>query len=106
MKPKAKNKGGRPRIEIDMKMLANMVRIQCTAVECATVLGICEDTIDARLKEETGAGFPEFHKKHSEEGKMSLRRAQFQAAVEDRQPTMLVWLGSVEMSSIPPYRRS
>lgn len=86
-------KGGRPRKEIDFQMLANMCRIQMTAEECATVLDITPDTIDARLKEETGAGFSDFYKRHIEEGKMSLRRAQFKAAVEEMQPTMLVWLG-------------
>jgi hypothetical protein len=57
--------GGRPRIEIDMELLANMVGIQCTATECAGVLNVSEDTLDRRLKEETGEGFAEFYKKHS-----------------------------------------
>ncbi len=85
--------GGRPRVEIDMEMLASMVGIQCTAEECARILGLSSDTIDRRLKQITGKGFAEFYKKHSDEGKMSLRRAQFKAATEDRNPTMLIWLG-------------
>ena len=48
--------GGRPRIEIDMELLVNMVGIQCTATECAGVLNVSEDTLDRRLKEETGEG--------------------------------------------------
>ena len=85
--------GGRPRIEIDMELLANMVGIQCTAAECAGVLNVSEDTLDRRLKEETGEGFAEFYKKHSVDGKVSLRRAQFKAATEQLNPTMLIWLG-------------
>ncbi len=84
--------GGRPRVEIDMEMLTNMVRIQCTAEECARILGISSDTIDRRLKEATGAGFAEFYKKHSDEGKMSLRRAQYQTAMGGN-PTMQIFLG-------------
>jgi hypothetical protein len=90
---KGDSQGGRPRIEIDMELLANMVGIQCTATECAGVLNVSEDTLDRRLKEETGEGFAEFFKKHSVGGKVSLRRAQFKAATEDRQPQMLVVLG-------------
>ena len=86
-------KGGRPRVELDMTKLTNMVRIQCTREECVKVLGVSESTIDRRVKEATGQGFEAFHEKHSQEGKMSLRRAQFKAATEDRQPTMLVWMG-------------
>jgi hypothetical protein len=41
--------GGRPRVEINMELLANMVGIQCPRVECASVLGVSESTIDRRL---------------------------------------------------------
>ncbi len=74
-------KGGRPRKEIDMELLTKLCQIQCTAVECADMLGVTDDTLDARLHEETGAGFSEFYKTHSSEGKVSLRRAQFKAAL-------------------------
>ncbi len=93
MKRGDKSKGGRPRAEFSMKTLANMVRIQCTRAECASVIGVSEDTIDRRVKEATGEGFAAFFKKHSDGGKRSLRRAQFKAATVDRNPTMLIWLG-------------
>jgi AraC-like DNA-binding protein len=88
-----KPKMGRPRVGIEMETLVNLVRIQCTISECANVLNTSEDTIQRRLKEETGETFAAFFKRHQDEGKASLRRAQFKAATEDRQPTMLVWLG-------------
>lgn len=84
--------GGRPRVEIDIDQLRNMVRIQCTAEECAGVFECSVDTIDRRLKEEGYAGFADFLKRYSGEGKASLRRAQWKAAQEGN-PTMLVWLG-------------
>jgi hypothetical protein len=82
----------RPRKDFDIDQLRNLVRIQCTAEECAGVMGLSEDTIDRRLKEEGYDGFADFYKKHSDEGKASLRRAQWKAA-QDGNPTMLVWLG-------------
>jgi hypothetical protein len=82
----------RPRKEMDIDQLKNMVRIQCTAEECAGVLQVSVDTIDRRLKEEGYAGFADFYKKYSDDGKASLRRAQWKAA-QDGNPTMLVWLG-------------
>lgn len=85
-------KVGRPRIDVDMDQLTELVRIQCTAEECAQVLGITAPTLDARLKESGYANFLDFYKKHSAEGKSSLRRAQFKAAKEGN-ATMLVWLG-------------
>ena len=55
--------GGRPRVEIDMELLANMVGIQCARVECSSVLGVSESTIDRRLMEDTGEGFSILYKK-------------------------------------------
>jgi hypothetical protein len=37
-------------------------------------------TIDRRLVENTGEGFADFYKKHSDEGKVSLRRAQVEVS--------------------------
>lgn len=82
----------RPRVEIDIDQLREMVNIQCTAEECAAVLGVSADTIDRRLKEEGFGGFADFYKRNSDEGKTSLRRAQWKAAQEGN-PTMLIWLG-------------
>ena len=92
MMGKGDPEGGRPRVEIDIDQLRNMVRIQCTAEECAGVFECSVDTLDRRLKEEGYGGFADFYKKHSDEGKASLRRAQWKAA-QDGNPTMLVWLG-------------
>lgn len=86
------NKGGRPRSEISMELLTELVEIQCTAEECAKVLGVSSDTIDRRLKEEGFAGFAEFYEKNAEGGKASLRREQWKLA-RNGNATMLVWLG-------------
>ncbi len=74
-------KGGRPRKEIDFDLLTRLCQIQCTALECAAMLGVSDVTLDARLVEATGSGFLDFFKSHSGEGKVSLRRAQFKAAL-------------------------
>lgn len=79
-------------MDISLETLEALVRVQCTAEECAAALGCSEDTIDRRLKEEGEFGFAEYRKKHLTAGKISLRRAQFKAALKGN-PTMLIWLG-------------
>ena len=81
------------KIEINFEQLKAMVRIPCTQEECAAVFGMSADTLDRRLKEADYAGFAEFYKKYSHEGMASLRRAQWKAATEQLNPTMLVWMG-------------
>jgi hypothetical protein len=84
-----KNKGGRPRKPIDYKQLDELCKIQCTGEECAAILDMSYDHLDAQLKADGNGGFSDYYKQKSANGKMSLRRRQYKAAVEDGNPTML-----------------
>lgn len=86
---------GRPKIEFtddDFDKLVGLIRIQCTATECASVFDMSTDTLDRRIKERDEISFAELYKKHSDQGKVSLRRMQWKAA-ENGNIAMLVWLG-------------
>ncbi len=85
-------RGGRPKKLLDMRKLKSLVEIQCTAEECAQVLGMTAETINARLMEEQGLGFSEFYKQHSATGKTSLRRMQWNSAKKGN-VAMQIWLG-------------
>ncbi len=84
---------GRPRKEIDLDKVKEWVEFQATAEEIAGKLDISVDTLDLRLKDAGYDNFTDFFKKHSGTGKISLRRAQYQLAIQDKNPTMQVWLG-------------
>ncbi len=92
-----KNKGGRPKYEIDYKTLDNLCGILCTAEEISSILDIDRDTLTAALKRDGHGGFSAYFKKKSSNGKASLRRKQFKAAL-DGNPTMLVWLGKQHLN--------
>jgi AraC-like DNA-binding protein len=76
----------------EFEQLVAMIRIQCTRDEICDVLNMSETTLNRRLKERGEHNFEALYKKHSGEGKASLRRMQWKAA-EAGNPTMLVWLG-------------
>ena len=82
----------KPLEEKDFQRLLNMIRIQCTQNEICDVLDMSDTTLNRRLQERGYANFEDFLKKHNSEGKMSLRRMQWQAA-ENGNSTMLVFLG-------------
>ena len=87
--------GGRPPFELsdeEFNKLVSMVRIQCTQQEICGIYGVTDKTLNEALKRRGEPGFSEFYKKHQDEGRASLRRAQWKAA-QDGNPTMLVWLG-------------
>lgn len=87
-----KNKGGRPRKEIDYVTLDKLCYFQCTGEECASFLEISYDTLDRHLKEDGHGGFAEYFKKKSAGGKISLRRKQWETAMSGN-VSMQIWLG-------------
>ena len=86
------DKGGRPTKEIDYTKLDAMCAIQCTGEECSAILGMDYDTLNNRLKKDGNGGFSEYFKLKGANGKMSLRRKQFEQASSGNS-TMLIWLG-------------
>lgn len=79
-----KNKGGRPKIEIDEELLYKLAVIHCTMSEMVDIIGVSEDTLKRRF-----AGIID---KGKAEGKQRLRRKQMEVAMSGN-PTMLIWLG-------------
>ncbi|HHX66653.1 MAG TPA: hypothetical protein GX708_01170 [Gallicola sp.] len=80
-----KKKVGRPKFIIDFKMVEKLANIMCTREEIATILGCSIDTL--KRSEE----FSTVYKKGLENGKMSLRRIQFNLAKTNA--SMAIWLG-------------
>lgn len=78
--------GGRPKKVIDYKLVAELANIQCTQQEIANVLNMGVRTL------QNDEEFMRIYKKGMDEGKMSLRRLQWQKAIQGN-TTMLVWLG-------------
>lgn len=95
-----KNKGGRPKIEIDFTMVKNLCGIQCTGEEIASVLNINYDTLVARIKEKFNESFSDYYKKASAGGRASLRRTQFELA--KKSPAMCIWLGKQYLGQKEP----
>ena len=93
--PKA---NGRPRKEVDYSALDNLCALQCTGEECASFLNMDYETLNRILKRDKHGGFKEYFALKCGKGKISLRRAQYQLATEDRNPTMLIWLGKQHLA--------
>ena len=51
------------------------------------------DTLNENLKRDGKGGFSDYYAQKGAVGKVSLRRKQYQKAVEEGNPTMLIWLG-------------
>lgn len=75
-----KNKGGRPRAQIDQKQFEGACSIQCTKEEICAIFDVTDKTLERWCKETYNMGFSEVFSIKRELGKVSLRRAGFKMA--------------------------
>ena len=85
----AKNKGGRPEIKPDPEQLRNLVAIQCTQAEIATVIGVSRKTVERWAQR---ADLREIFLYGRDIGKVSIRRQQFKL-MDAGSVAMSIWLG-------------
>lgn len=85
-------KMGRKKLEIDWEQFDKLCFIQCTLREIASWFDCSEDTIERRVTEEQGMRFAEYYDKKRGKGLVSLRRKQFDAALNGN-TTLMIFLG-------------
>lgn len=78
--------------EIDWTLFERLCGIHATITETADVLGISIDTLERCVKRKYNKKFAEIYRQKSSKGKVSLRRAMWQKAVEQQDNTMMIWL--------------
>lgn len=90
---------GRNRIEIDWGQFDKLCAMQSTQEEIAGWFNCSVDTIDRAVKRQFKKPFAEVFAQKRRAGRVSLRRALFQNAL-DGNPTMQIWLSKqhLEMS--------
>jgi hypothetical protein len=79
----------RPKKKVDPATVQALARIGCTWEEIAGVLQISKGTLSARMKEKK---YRDAYDQGIAEGDVSLRRAQYNAAIAGR-TAMMIWLG-------------
>ena len=84
--------GGRKKIVIDWKKVANLAIHGCSGVQIAAQLGIDKDTLYGRCKNDLGKDFSVFWYDQWEKGNAQLHAKQFQKAMNGDN-TLLLWLG-------------
>lgn len=92
---------GRPRLELNWDEIQKLCAIQATQEEIANWCKCSVDTLVRASQREHGVTFAEFYKKHADTGKISLRRAQFQAALKGN-TALLIWLGKQMLGQREP----
>ena len=86
-----KNVGGRPSAEIDQESFEKLCAMQCTRNEICSWFNVTDKTLSRWCEKTYGEGFSAVYEKKRENGRISLRRAQFRLA--EKSATMAIFLG-------------
>jgi hypothetical protein len=92
---KPKRKSGRPRLDIDWKMVGEMIEGGAFATHIADRLGIDRDTLYIRCQSDNDMDYSAFAQQKKANGASNIHIAQYELAVKEKNPTMLIWLGKV-----------
>lgn len=88
----SKNKGGRPRKEIDWKLLNGVLQYGASLIDCSDLCEVSEDLIQIRIKEKYKCTFTEYRKKKMAKIRLTLLQKQIEVAKNGSVP-MLIFLG-------------
>lgn len=87
-----KSRRGPKYIKIDEEQFTKLCELQCTQEEIAGFFRCSPDTVERWCERHFKQKFAEIFKQKRQSGKISLRRAQFQAALKGN-TALLIWLG-------------
>jgi len=94
---------GRPKADIDWKVVDEFLIAGCSGVEVAAFLGINPVTVYARCIEDNGIAFSLYSQVKSAKGDSILRAHQYNKALgrtEIGDNTLLIWLGKTRLKQV------
>jgi len=81
------------KVKIDWKQVENLLMAGCSGVEIAASLGIHENTLYKRCKDDLKVEFVAFSQQNKAKGDSLLKAKQFETAIKDKNVPMQIWLG-------------
>jgi hypothetical protein len=80
-------------IEINWDKVDKLLEAGCDGTQIAAYLGCHEDTLYIRCQDEKNMAFSAYKAQKRAKGDSRLLTAQYDAAINDKDKSMLIWLG-------------
>lgn len=84
--------------EIDWNKIDSMFSAGCNIEQTAAAIGCSRDCLYARCLKEKNTSLSAYHQEKRSKGDALIHEAQYQKALEDKNPTMLIWLGKQRLN--------
>jgi len=81
------------KVKIDWKQVEDLLMADCSGVQIAARLGIHENTLYKRCKDDLKVEFVAFSQQKKAKGDCLLKVKQYESAVKDKNIPMQIWLG-------------
>jgi len=88
------------KVKIDWKQVEYLLMAGCSGVKIAKSLGIHENTLYNRCKDDLKVEFVAFSQQKKAKGDCLLQAKQFESAVKDKNVTMQIFLGKQRLGQI------
>jgi AraC-like DNA-binding protein len=86
------NSIGRPKKELDWKVLDSILQFGATLIDCAEMCEMSDDSIQRRIKDEYGCTFTEYRNRKMSRMRVKLLQKQYESAMAGN-TALLIWLG-------------
>lgn len=90
-------KVGRPLATIDWERAAKLAQMGASGQAIASEFGLCRNTMYDRCLADLGYNFSTFLANNKEKGDNSILEAQYSKACDDKDSTLLIWLGKCRL---------
>jgi hypothetical protein len=91
-----RNKIPEEKIEAARPQIVKLAKLGCTDMEIGSIVGFSEDSVKRHCRAELDEGRGTLRR--------SLRKAQLEAAVNEKNATMLIWLGKCYLGQKEPKK--
>src|ERR1017187_950281 len=78
---------------IDWERIDNSFICGASITQCAAGIGCSVATLERRCRSEKNAEIAHYQQEKREKGNLLIHAAQFDKAIKEKNPTMLIWLG-------------
>jgi hypothetical protein len=84
--------------EVNWDQIDQMLIAGCNGMQCAAAVGIHHDTLYHRCEQDKKTSFSVYSQSKRAHGDALLHAAQYQKAIKEKHPTMLIWLGKQRLN--------